>query len=288
MISAAVIASCVVGLIALGFGLIYGTARFFHFGHGAVFAWGAYSAWFLLHNCNSSFWLATFFALVLSLLLGLGIDFIFYRPMRRRNAGALPLMLVSMGLLLVLQNLLSLLFGDSPKTLRLGPAKEGFLILGARLTPVQITIIFTSGFLIALTAIVLRYSRWGRNCRAVANDPELARILGMDTDRIISSTFGVGSFLAGVAAILISSDLDMTPHMGLSAVVLAMVAVVLGGRGSILGIGGAGLLLGFAEGFTVWFVGLQWQDTIAFGVLIIFLVLKPLGFGVRLSQNASA
>jgi branched-chain amino acid transport system permease protein len=287
MISAAIITSCVVGLIALGFGLIYNTARFFHFGHGGVFACAAYCAWFLLHGCNAPFWLAIVSALVLSAVLGLGMDFVFYRPLRRWNAGGLSLMLVSMGLLLVLQNLLSILFTDSPKTLRLGPTREGFLILGARLTSVQITIIFASAFLLALTAAILRYSRWGRSCRAVANDSELARIVGINTDRLIASTFAVGSFLAGVAAILVSSDVDMTPHMGLSAIILAMVAVVLAGARSMFGTAAAGLLLGFTGGLAVWFVGLEWQDAITFGVPIAFLILRPRGFGHHMFERTS-
>ncbi len=114
--------------------------------------------------------------------------------------------------------------------------------------------------------------------RAVANDPELAQISGIDTDRIILWTFAVGSALAGFAAILISLDIDMTPTMGLYALMMGMVAVIIGGTGNITGAACGGLLLGLAQHLGVWKISSKWQDSIAFFILLVFLLFRPHGF----------
>jgi len=114
--------------------------------------------------------------------------------------------------------------------------------------------------------------------RAVANNPELARISGIESDRVILSTFALGSALAGIAGILVALDVDMTPTMGMNALMMGMVAVIIGGVGSIPGIALGSLLLGIAQHLGAWFISSQWQAAIAFVVLLIFLLFRPQGF----------
>jgi branched-chain amino acid transport system permease protein len=123
--------------------------------------------------------------------------------------------------------------------------------------------------------------------RAVANDSELASLSGIDSDRVILWAFAIGSALAGVAGILIALDVDMTPTMGMDALMIGVVAVIIGGANSIPGIALGALLLGLAQQFGVWYISSQWQDAIAFVILLVFLLFRPQGFMGRKVKKAS-
>lgn len=201
-----------------------------------------------------------------------------YRPLRHKGASALILLLASLGIFIVLQNVISMVFGDDIKSIRSAVVEEGINILGARITPIQIIIISISLLLLAFCFFFLKYTKIGQAMRAVANDPELANSSGIESDRVILFTFALGSALAGTAGILVALDVDMTPTMGMSALMMGVVVVIIGGVGSIPGIAMGALLLGMAQHLGVWKIGSQWQDAIAFAILLIFLLFRPQGF----------
>lgn len=273
-----ILAGSVYALVALGFSIIYSTVRFFHFAHGAVYTAGAYFAYLLFVLNKWPFAVAVAAAVVLAALLGVAIEFFIYKPIKRQRASGTILLIASLGVFIVLQNLISLFFGDDTKTIRSGEVRVGLNVLEARITLVQIAIILTSLVLFALTAIILKRSKIGKALRAVANDPELAVVAGLDKDKIIYFTYFVGSALAAFAAILISLDIDMTPLMGFQAMLYGVVAVVIGGLGNTLGAYFGGLLLGLAQHLGVWYISSKWQDAIAFVILILFLLFRPQGF----------
>lgn len=280
------LAGSVYALVALGFSIIYTTVRFFHFAHGAVYTAGAYFTYLFFAVLQWPFALAVPLAILLAALLGMGIEFAVYRPIQRRGGGGLVLLIASLGVFIALQNLISLFFGDDTKTIRSGEVREGLAILGTRITPVQIAIILTSLALFVLTALVLKRSKIGKALRAVANDPELAVVAGLNKNRIVYFTYFAGSALAAVAAILISLDIDMTPMMGFQAMLYGVVAVVIGGLGNIPGAYLGGLLVGLAQHLGVWYISSKWQDAIAFVILILFLLFRPQGFfGKRIRKT---
>ena len=188
------------------------------------------------------------------------------------------LLLASLGIYIVLQNVISMVFGDDTKRIRLGEVREGIDILGARITPVQVGIIVTSVILMLFVWAFLKWSKMGKAMRAVVNDSELADISGIDSNRIIILAFAIGSALAGIAGILVALDIDMTPTMGMNALMMGVVAVIIGGVGSIPGVALGALLLGLAQHLGVWKISSQWQDAIAFVILFVFLLFKPEGF----------
>ena len=156
--------------------------------------------------------------------------------------------------------------------------EEGIHFFGARITPIQVTIIGVSLLLLVSCFLFLKYTKIGRAMRAVANNPELARISGIESDKVILLTFALGSALAGIAGILVALDVDMTPTMGMNALMMGVVAVIIGGVGSIPGVALGALLLGMAQHLGVWKISSQWQDVIAFVILLIFLLFRPQGF----------
>lgn len=272
------IAASVYTLVGIGFSLIYSGTRFFHFAHGIVFTVGAYSTYLF----KVWFGLPLFFSILVSIglstFLGCLIEISIYRPLRRKDASSLILLLASLGIYIVLQNVISMVFGDDIKTIRSGVVVEGINVLGVRITPIQITIIVVSILLLATCFLLLRYTKIGKAMRAVANDPELASVSGIESDKTILLTFALGSALAGIAGILVALDVDMTPTMGMNALMMGVVAVIVGGVGSVPGVALAALLLGMAQHLGVWYISSQWQDAIAFVILLIFLLFRPQGF----------
>jgi branched-chain amino acid transport system permease protein len=281
-----VIAGGVYALVALGFSLIYGTVRFFHFAHGGIYTAGAYIAFALFSILQFSFWPSVILAVVLAGLLGALTEIAIYRPMRRRKASSTVLLISSLGLLIILQNLIPLLFGDATKTIRRGTFGPGYAIGDARITSIQLTIVGTSIALCFLTWSFLRFTRIGRQFRAVANDADLSTIVGVDSNKIILLAFVLGSILAAGAAILISLDTDITPTMGFGALLMGVVAAIVGGVGSIPGAMLGGLFVGILQQFGVLKLPTQWQDAVVFVILIVILIFRPQGFlGKRLRST---
>lgn len=277
----------VILLVALGFNLIYSAARFFHFAHGAVLTSGAYFMFLFYIWGGLPFWSSLLLAVLVTALLGWGLDHTVYRELRRRKSSPLVQLLASLGLYIMLQNLISLLFGDSTRSLRGGIVRSGIDIWGARLTSIQLWIIFTSLLLVLLLVLLLRQTWLGKAIRAVADDPELANICGIDSDRVLGMVFTIGSALAGVAGILIALDVDMNPTMGMRAMMMGVVAVLVGGIGSIRGTAFGAMMLGLTQQTAAWFLSAQWQDTITFLILLIILVIKPEGFQGSKLQRVS-
>jgi branched-chain amino acid transport system permease protein len=281
------IAAGVTTLIALGFALIYQTTHFFDFAYGIILTTGAYGTLFFKEWLHLPLPIAGILAALFSGLLGYGIERFIYRSIRQRGATPLTLLIASLGVYTVLQNVISSIFGDTTRTLRTGSIESGIAFLNARITPVQLAIGIVSLTLVAIVTLFLQKTKIGLAVRAVANNPVLADVCGIDSDRVIAATSTVGSILAGVAGILIGLDIDITPTMGMNAMIAGVVAAIIGGVGSIPGIILGALLLSLAQNIGAAIIGFQWQDTISFIILLGFLFLRPQGFlGRPLKQSS--
>lgn len=206
------------------------------------------------------------------------MELLVYRPLRHKGASSLVLMLSSLGLFIILQNLISMIFGNEVKSIQTGDVVEGINILQMRITVVQIGIVLITGILVIFTSFLIKKTKIGIAMRAIANDPELANISGIDSDMVILYTFAMGSALAGIAGILLALDVDMIPSMGINAFMIGIVVIIVGGIGSISGTALGSLLIGMAQHLGTWKISSQWQDAIAFIVLLIFLLYRPYGF----------
>jgi branched-chain amino acid transport system permease protein len=192
-----------------------------------------------------------------------------------------------LGIYIVAQNVLSILCGDRFRTLSPVTEEVGIDLLGARITHVQALIVCLNILLYVVLASALRYSKIGRLVRAVSNDPELAMIFGINQRATIVLVFGVGSALAAVAGILISADTNFYPTMGFDALLMGVVAAIIGGVGSLPGALVGGLLLGVAEAVAGWKLPSYWQYTIAFILLIAFLLVRPQGIFGKEARGAA-
>lgn len=273
-----IIAWSIYTLVAIGFALIYQTTRFFHFAHAIIFTSGAYFAFLFNQILGWSYYTAIPAAIILALFVGSLMEITIYKHLRKKKASSIILLLASLGIYIVLQNLISLFFGDDTKSIRSWEVREGINVFGAYITPVQIIIIVTSIVLVILVAVYLRLAKTGKAMRIVSSDSELANISGIKSDRIILIAFAIGSALAGIAGILFALDVDMTPTRGMNMLLMGVVAMIIGGVGSVWGIVLGSLLLATAQNLAVWFISSQWMDASAFLLLLIFLLFKPEGF----------
>lgn len=271
------IAASPILLVAVGFALVYRSSRFFHFAHAIVFTGGAYLAFVCHEGVRLPLWLAIPGGVVLGALVGCVIEVGVYRPLRRRNASSLVLLLASLGVYIALQNVISMIAGDDTKLLRIGPVSLGMNILGAKVTAVQVATVVTATVLTALVGVYLRTTRLGLAIRAVASDRSLASMSGVPQNLVILAAFGIGSFLAATAGVLVALSSDMTPTMGMNPLMLAVVAVIVSGTGRVSGLIGASLLLAATQQIVVWQFGAQWQDPVAFVLLLMVLLIRPQG-----------
>ena len=274
-------------IIAISFLIVFQVNKFINFSFAIVFTSGAYFTFLFSQLFGLPLYTSIPLAILCTCLLGCLIELIIYKHLRKRKSSLLILLLASLGIYIVLQNVISMFFGDDTKSIRTWQVVEGINVFGARITPVQIIIIGTSILLVLLTGLYLRHSKTGRAMRAVSNDPDLANISGINSNKVILTSFAIGSALVGIAGILVSLDVDMTPTMGMNALMMGVVAMIVGGVGSIWGIVLGSLLLALAQNLGVWYISSQWQDAIAFAILLIFLLFKPEGFfGKKLKKAA--
>lgn len=273
-----IIAGSIYALIAIGFTVIYRTVKFFNFAHGVIYTAGAYFAYTLIISLHLNFVLSFFLSIILSAILGIVIDRCVYFPLRRQNASNLIFLLASFGVFIFLQNLIQLIYGAQILTIRTGPIKEGHHFLGAVITDIQILILAVSIILMILLWLFIQKTKLGKAMRAVSDDPIAANIVGINPEKIILTSFAIGSALAGAAGILISFETNIEPTMGFSALLKGIIASIIGGIGSIPGAVLGGFFLGLAENLGIWKISAGWKDCIAFVILIIFLLIRPWGF----------
>ena len=271
------IAGSIYVLVALSFTIIYRTVKFFHFAHGVVYAVGAYIAYSLIISLGLNPVVSFFLAALLAGLVGVLVDRLVYRPLRKRKAPNLVFLIASFGVFIFLQNLLQLIYGAQILTIRTGPVKEGHHVFGAVITDTQILILAMSVALCLSLWLFVKKTKLGKAMRAVADDPLAASVVGIYPERIILAAFAIGSALAGAAGILISLETNIEPTMGMNAILKGIIASIIGGIGSIPGAMFGGLFLGIAENLGIWKISAGWKDCIAFVILIVFLLVRPGG-----------
>jgi len=271
----------VIAIVALGFGLIYTTTRVFHIAHAGIYVLAGYSLWMAMVLWSLPLAVAIPFALVVAAFAGILVEWAIYQPLAQRCASAAVVMISSVGLQIVFENLIALAFGNQTQILR--PGIEQTLEFGSViLTTVQIAQFLVG---LAMTAgfwLFLKHTRVGQVCRAVSDDETLALVLGVQVPRVRLLVFALGSIFAAVGSILVSLDIGLDPHVGFPIVLAAAVACIIGGLRNFLAPAVGGFLLGIAQSLVVWQTSAQWEEAVTFGLLILFLVFRRQGlFGVN-------
>ncbi|MEW6363132.1 MAG: branched-chain amino acid ABC transporter permease [Acidobacteriota bacterium] len=275
-------------LVGISFSLAFSTARFFHFAHAAVITTAGYVSLACSQWVGLSALPSVVLALAASTGLGWSLDKVVYRPLRRDGATPLVLLLASLGLYTVLQSVISIAFGDDTKVIAGHGVASSYSFLGARVTSIQVAVMGAAVAVLFVKIFLVDKMRIGLALRAVADSPELARVSGIDCDKIIGIAFCLGSFLGGATGLFRAFDVGMTPIMGLPMLLQGVVAVVVGGNGRTIGVAVASLLLAFLEELAGWNLGTHWEEAAAFLLLLAFLLLRPQGIlGKRLRKSSA-
>ena len=282
------IAGGIYALVALGFTVIFRTVKFFHLAHGVVYTTGAYIGYTLAIQLKVPIVIAFLFAMLSAAILGVLIDKIVYRPLRKKKASNLILLLTSFGIFIFIQNLIQLIYGAQILSLRTGSIKQGYEIFSAIITPIQITILVTSFVLMIALWIFIRKTKLGKAMRAVSDDSMAANIVGINPEKIIMISFAIGSALAGAAGFLIGMETNLEPTMGFNIILKAIIVSIVGGIGSIPGAMLGGLFIGLSENIGIAWLPSAWKDVIVFVILIIFLLIRPQGFlGIKTKKETA-
>lgn len=282
LIANSLIAGSIYAILTLGFNLTYSTAKFIDMGFGVLTAVGGYSVFYISKTLGAPLWIGGTAGILIAGLVSFLAHRFIYKPLRARKASGAVLLIASLGVLTALQAVIAMLFTSQFQTLSgLLSGNRVFELWGGTFTAVQLSTFCAGVALVAMLALLLKYTLFGKAITAISDDEEVAKIVGINTDRVMGKVFFLSGAIGGIAGILIGFDTGIEPIMGLSWLLAAVVAAIVGGIGNIYGGVAGAFLLAFAENFGIWKIAGEWKSAIAFGLLIIFLIWRPKGLFPR-------
>lgn len=263
---------------AVGLTLLFGTLHLVNFAHGDMMTAGAYVALVVNVQLHASILIAGLVALIAMALVGGLFEVTLWRPLRKRHAGNLQLLLVGIGLAYVIRNVVQLIAGSDPQVLRVDVTSTWLLFGGVRVGHAELAVLVIGLAVVFMVATIMRYSTLGRQMRAMADNRSLAEVTGLDTRRITLFTWLLAGGLAGLAGILAASASgQIDPNFGFQLLLYLFVALVLGGLGNAYGALAGGVALGLVEEWSTLVLDPKWKISVGFAALIIVVLLRPNG-----------
>lgn len=264
----------VYAMVALGLTLIYGILEIPNFAHGALYMVGAFIAFFCITYFGASYWLALLISVAALFVMGMVVEQFVYRPFYKQPH--ISSFIVAVGLIFILENGALVLWGADFR--RIGaPSNAIFNLLGTTVTSQRLIVIGVTVLLIIAIHFFIKKTRLGAAIEATSQNREGAQLMGINTSLIGQATFGLGTALAGVAAVLVAPILLISPVMGESVIAMAFVIIILGGMGSFVGAVIGGYIIGLLETMISTYVTSYYAEAIIFGILVLVLAVKPTG-----------
>lgn len=278
LITNSIIAGAIYSMIAIGFNLIYGTVKFFDLSYGALIPVGGYGVYYFYKILGLNFYLSVLISLVITSFVSFLIYTFIYKPLREKKSSNMVFLVSSLGAFTAIQSIVAMLFTSQFQTFsRTGGLEKVYNIFGGLITQTQIIIFVLAILIMVCIAIFMKFSLFGKAIKAVSDDEEVSKIVGINTGKIIRTVFIIAGAIGGLCGILIGLDTGIEPTMGMSLLLKGVIATIVGGIGNIYGGVLGAFLLGFVENFGIWKISGEWKDAIAFGILIIFLLFRPQG-----------
>jgi branched-chain amino acid transport system permease protein len=269
-------------LLAVGLTLIFGIMRIVNFAHGEFYMIGGVLCFYLIQALHLNYFVALIAAVLLAMALGAVLERSILRWLKDQSIDST--IIVTIGLSVFIQNVVLLSIGPVPKNIPSPFSNVPITISALTFTPVQLFVMIVTVLVIIGFHFLLRHTYVGRAMRATFSEKDAARLVGIDTDRIASLTFVLGSGMAALAGALLGSIYLVYPSMGGAAVLKAFIVVIMGGLGNIMGAITGGLLLGMAEGMVSGFISSDYSEAIGFFIVIAVLLFKPQGLFGRKGQ----
>ena len=277
-----IILGSIYALGAIGLTLTFGILRFANFAHGEAMTLGVYFAWSLIQLTGLPALVVMPMAMGLTALVVLGMDRVFYRPLR--NSPVVILVVASFGLMLMLRSVIQFFWGVQLKFLVQGIQMPYLIGEVLRIAPKHVMIIGSAMVLVMAIHCLLTYTKIGKAMRAMADSPELARLTGIDTERVIRVTWVVGAALACAAGILLAIDTQVETRMGFKLLLPMFAATILGGIGRPYGALAGGLIIGVVEELSTYpwlgsepLLNPSYKAGVAFAIMVVMLIWRPSG-----------
>lgn len=265
-------------IIALGYTMVYGIAKMLNFAHGDVIMIGCYVVFTMMSGMGMHPLISIVAAVVVCTLLGVTIEKVAYKPLRK--AAPLAVLITAIGVSYLLQNIALLIFGADTKSFTSVVSIPPIKLAGGELVISGVTVVAIVACIVIMVGLMIfiKKSKAGQAMLAVSEDKDAAQLMGVNVNATISLTFAIGSGLAAIAGVLLCSAYPtLTPYTGAMPGIKAFTAAVFGGIGSIPGAFIGGILLGVIEVLGRAYISSQLSDAIVFAVLIIVLLVKPTG-----------
>ena len=263
-------------LLAIGFALVYNTTHIFHIAAAGIYVFAAYMFWWLAVKLGLPLILAAELAIIFTMGLSLISEVGIYRPLRNKNSSLNVIMIASIGLMTVIVNIIAMVFGNETKVVEnsvLRTFRFGDLII----TTPQLYQIIVAVIAITVFLVLLDRTRFGLKVRALSSNETLFETLGYTKQITFAIVFLASGFFIGFASCLTVYDVGMDPNMGMTVLINAMVAMIIGGNGRFWTCVAGGLVLGVLQSLTVFWFASSWQNAITFALLLGFLFLRPQG-----------
>jgi len=273
-------------LIALGYTMVYGIIKLINFAHGDIMMVGAYVGFFSLSMLGSNILVAMLYAMLACAIIGVVIEKIAYKPLR--NSTRIAALITAIGVSLLLEYVTLFILGPAQKVFPEAAFKvSNYHVMGIVISNKDLFVISSAVVLMLILQYIIRMTKTGKAMRAVSEDQEAAVLMGISVDRTVSITFAIGSSLAAAAGVMIGVYYNtVNPLMGIIPGLKAFVAAVLGGIGIIPGAMVGGFLMGILETMVSGYGSSLYRDAVAFGVLILILLIKPTGlFGKNTGEK---
>jgi branched-chain amino acid transport system permease protein len=264
------------GVVALGFALVYNTTRIFHIAYAAIYMVAPYFLLLFLRTLGAPLLISIVGMFILTALIGLVTDLLVYSPLIRRKSSSNVLMVSSIGVMIVIINIVALLFGNETKVIN-NEISQSITLGSVLVTHTQLMQFIVSASIIFVFYLILKFSSFGIRTRALRDDEKLAAVLGINTVRLKRSLFILSSIFAASASCLIAWDVGMDPYIGMGMLLNAVVALIIGGVGRFEAPVLGGILIGLMQAIVIYFTSARWQDASTFMLLILFLLLRPQG-----------
>jgi len=276
LIANGIIYGCIIALSAIGLSLAYRIMNFANFAHGDFLTLGAYLTLFFAATLNLGFPMACILAVLSTAAIAVVLDIGIWKPMRSTGATRTAIMILSIGVSIAVRNAIIIFF--RPDALRFPlPVSEGLNLGGIVLTFFQLSVVLIAFSAMLIVHALLSRTILGKSMRALADNPDLARVSGINVDRVIRYTWAVSMGLAALAGIMFGLITHLNPNMGWSIILPMFAAAVLGGIGNAYGAMAGGMIIGLAQEISTAFLPAEYKIAVSFAIMIAVLFFKPRG-----------
>lgn len=271
-----IILGAIYASLALGFSLVYNTTKIFHIAYAVLYMISGYFLYAFFNKMHMNYILAIVLAIMFTALLSLVIEAFVYKPLVKKKASHEVMLISSLGVMVIVINLVALFFGNNTKVINNNIAQS--ISIGQLIITYPQVYEFTFSILfIGLFFLIVHFTRLGVVIRAFRDDAELVKVHGLNIYRTRAILFVISGIFAALSGILMAQDIGMDPYIGLPMLLNVFVAMIIGGNGKFSAPVLGGFILGILQAFVIWKFSANWQEAIAFLLLIGFLIFRPQG-----------